>query len=118
MTTPRPATGSSRSSRPQTSSEDDRDEELKTPSGAQQQWRRVGDIARRAGGDEESTVDGEEEEGLSVKEREEKREERREKRMKTANTMDLAYFLEMVDLRTSYSPHLPLSNRNLGHSTA
>ncbi|KAL9007390.1 MAG: hypothetical protein Q9173_007327, partial [Seirophora scorigena] len=109
LTTPRPATGSSssRSSRPQTTSdEDNRGEEVKTASGAQQQWRRVGDIARRAGGDEDSTEDGDGEEGLSVEEREEKRRERREKRMKTANTMDLAYFLEMVDLHHRYGSHL------------
>ncbi|KAI4090845.1 MAG: hypothetical protein LQ344_004492 [Seirophora lacunosa] len=106
LTTPRPATGSSSSNGPQTSSEDNRGEDVKTPSEAQQQWRRVGDIARRAGGDECSTEEGEEEEGLSVKEREEKRKERREKRMKTANIMDLAYFLEMVDLHHRYGSHL------------
>ncbi|KAI4120882.1 MAG: hypothetical protein LQ341_007489, partial [Variospora aurantia] len=96
LTTPRPASSSSRSrsSRPQTSSSSFDDGRGDETSGAQRQWRRVGDIARRAGGDEYSAEDAggdDGEEGLSVEERE----ERRRERMKTARTMDLAYFLEM-----------------------
>ncbi|KAL9018991.1 MAG: hypothetical protein Q9185_003733 [Variospora sp. 1 TL-2023] len=109
LTTPRPAGSSSssrsKSSRQQASSSSFDDGRGNETSGAQRQWRRVGDIARRAGGDEYSAEDpggGGGEEGLSVEERE----ERRRERMKTARTMDLAYFLEMVDLHHRYGSHL------------
>ena len=68
-------------------------------SDAQHQWRRAGKIARRAGGDEYSS---DENATLSPEDKEARRRARsaqREERMRTARTMDLAYFLEMVDLR-------------------
>ncbi|KAL8827503.1 MAG: hypothetical protein Q9170_006991 [Blastenia crenularia] len=102
LTTPRP---SSRSQPSDISFE--RGGVNRTSSDAQQQWRRIGKIARRAGGDEYSSADDDvrlspEEKG----ERRERREEQREERMRTARTMDLAYFLEMVDLHHRYGSHL------------
>ncbi|KAL8903121.1 MAG: hypothetical protein Q9207_004143 [Kuettlingeria erythrocarpa] len=102
LTTPRPAV-----SRPQTSDAPHQPGELtRTASDAQQQWRRVGRIARRAGGDDYSSDEGS---ALSPAEKDERRRRRaaqREERMRTANTMDLAYFLEMVDLHHRYGSHL------------
>ncbi|KAL8716938.1 MAG: hypothetical protein Q9225_005776 [Loekoesia sp. 1 TL-2023] len=100
LTTPRP------SSRPQTSNDANGGAFTRTTSDAQQQWRRIGKIARRAGGDEYSS---DENSTLSPSERDKRRQARlaqREERMKTARTMDLAYFLEMVDLHHRYGSHL------------
>ncbi|KAH7123949.1 hypothetical protein B0J11DRAFT_326277 [Dendryphion nanum] len=66
---------------------------------ARRQWKRVGEIARRAGGDDPADPSTDEDEMSS----EERREHRRKKaqlkveREKTAKMMDLQYFLEMVD---------------------
>ena len=89
LTTPRP------SSRPQTSDSANKPVLNDVSSGAQSQWQRAGNIARRAGGDAYSS---DEDPDAPPKEKEAKRRERDE-RMKTAKTMDLPYFLEMVDLR-------------------
>jgi hypothetical protein len=72
---------------------------------ARQNWKRVGEIARRAGGDdpeEESSID----EDMNAEERAEaKRRKARQKseREKTAKMMDLQYFLEMVDEKHRYA---------------
>ncbi|KAL8858013.1 MAG: hypothetical protein Q9178_005474 [Gyalolechia marmorata] len=97
LTTPRP------SSRPQSSNLANNPGLSRTSSDAQQQWRRAGKIARRAAGDEHSSDDNA---TLSLDEKESRRQARltqREERMRTARTMDLAYFLEMVDLRKDVS---------------
>ncbi|KAL8703862.1 MAG: hypothetical protein Q9201_002951 [Fulgogasparrea decipioides] len=101
LTTPRPT-----SSRPQTSHSIDKPEFNRVSSDAQQQWRRAGKIARRAGGDDYSSDDNP---TASPEEKEARRLARlaqREERMRTARTMDLAYFLEMVDLQHRYGSHL------------
>lgn len=93
LTTPRP------SSRRQTSDSTNKPGLTRTSSNAQQQWRRAGKIARRAGGDDYSSDDNP---NVSAEDKEARRQARlaqREERMRTARTMDLAYFLEMVDLR-------------------
>ncbi|KAI4249433.1 MAG: hypothetical protein L6R42_008991, partial [Xanthoria sp. 1 TBL-2021] len=100
LTTPRPP------SRPQTSDSANKPALNRLSSDAQQQWRRAGKIARRAGGDEYSS---DENATLSPEDKEARRRTRsaqREERMRTARTMDLAYFLEMVDLHHRYGSHL------------
>ncbi|KAL8936139.1 MAG: hypothetical protein Q9216_005087 [Gyalolechia sp. 2 TL-2023] len=100
LTTPRP------SSRPQTSESSEGGQSTRTSFDAQQQWRRIGKIARRAGGDEYSSDDND---VLSSSEQDERRQERqahKEERMRTSRTMDLPYFLEMVDLHHRYGSHL------------
>ncbi|KAL8669822.1 MAG: hypothetical protein Q9168_005601 [Polycauliona sp. 1 TL-2023] len=99
LVTPRPS-----SSRPQTSESAHQPELNRSSSDAQQQWHRVGKIARRAGGDEYLPDDNTS--SLSPEDREEARSAQREERMRTARTMDLAYFLEMVDLHHRYGSHL------------
>ncbi|KAL8809743.1 MAG: hypothetical protein Q9200_003161 [Gallowayella weberi] len=100
LTTPRPP------SRPQISDSTSKPGLTRILSDAQQQWLRAGKIARRAGGDEYSSDDNA---TLSPEEKEQRRQTRlaqREERMRTARTMDLAYFLEMVDLHHRYGSHL------------
>ncbi|KAL8950747.1 MAG: hypothetical protein Q9222_003244 [Ikaeria aurantiellina] len=100
LTTPRPP------SRAQTSDSANKPGLTRISSDAQQQWQRAGKIARRAGGDEYSSDDNK---TLSPVEKDQRRETRlaqREERMRTARTMDLAYFLEMVDLHHRYGSHL------------
>ncbi|KAL8803387.1 MAG: hypothetical protein Q9182_003185 [Xanthomendoza sp. 2 TL-2023] len=100
LTTPRPP------SRPQTSDSTSKPGLTRISSDAQQQWLRAGKIARRAGGDDYSSDDNA---TLSPEKKEERRQTRlaqREERMRTARTMDLAYFLEMVDLHHRYGSHL------------
>ncbi|QSZ37484.1 hypothetical protein DSL72_008582 [Monilinia vaccinii-corymbosi] len=85
-----------------------------TPKGtshARENWRKIGMIARRAGGDEES--DRESDEGCSGDLNEEERIARRKRRLeeksarrKAAKMMDLQYFLEMVDLKHRYGSNL------------
>lgn len=93
LTTPRPA------SRPQSSKAPQPGGLTRTASDTQQQWRRVGQIARRAGGDDYTSDEGSALSPAEKHERKQRWEAQREERMRTANTMDLAYFLEMVDLR-------------------
>jgi hypothetical protein len=65
------------------------------PTSARQTWKRVGDIARRAGGDD--PIDEVEDDGDARKEAE---------REKMAKMMDLQYFLEMVDQKHRYGSNL------------
>ncbi|KAB8304178.1 hypothetical protein EYC80_003597 [Monilinia laxa] len=78
---------------------------------ARENWRKIGMIARRAGGDEESDEESDEEcsEGLNEEERIARRKRRLEEkaaRQKAAKIMDLQYFLEMVDLKHRYGSNL------------
>lgn len=79
-------------------------------SAARQNWKKVGLIARRAGGDEDSDSDGSEgDENMPEEEREARRKRRIEEkkvRQKAAKMMDLQYFLEMVDLKHRYGSNL------------
>ena len=71
---------------------------------ARQTWRRVGGIARRAGGDAED--DHEEEESSSDGEVPAKRKLEKQKRSQSTQMMDLSYFLEMVDVNHRYGSNL------------
>ncbi|KAF7864084.1 hypothetical protein EAF04_007049 [Stromatinia cepivora] len=77
---------------------------------ARENWRKIGMIARRAGGDEESDEETEYESGdLNEEERIARRQRRLEEkaaRQKAAKIMDLQYFLEMVDLKHRYGSNL------------
>lgn len=81
-------------------------------SSAMQNWKKVGMITRRAGGDEESDSSDSEDENkqsLTPEEREQLRQKKAEKkrvRQKAAKIMDLQYFLEMVDLKHRYGSNL------------
>jgi len=70
-------------------------------------WRRVGGIARRAGGDEK---DDENSTFSDEGQRQEQKEPRRRKRPqyggKGTQMMDLSYFLEMVDVQHRYGSNL------------
>ncbi|KFY45187.1 hypothetical protein V494_01087, partial [Pseudogymnoascus sp. VKM F-4513 (FW-928)] len=74
-------------------------------SGARANWTKVGTIVRRAANDEDSSSEssgGDETAGEIRRLRAEKKEER----MKSAKTMDLQYWLEMVDVRHRYGSNL------------
>jgi hypothetical protein len=75
---------------------------------ARQNWKRVGEIARRAGGDDPE--DPSEDEGtMSAEGRREyrqKKAQQKAEREKTAKMMDLQYFLEMVDQKHRYGSNL------------
>ena len=77
---------------------------------ARQNWKKIGLIARRAGGDEDAeSTENEDEENLAEDEREERHKKRKEQnaeRQKAAKMMDLQYFLEMVDLKHRYGSNL------------
>lgn len=78
------------------------------PDAARQTWKRVGEIVRRAGGDDPSEP-SEDEDDMTQEEREEyhrKRAENKREREKTAKMMDLQYFLEMVDQKHRYGSNL------------
>jgi len=80
-------------------------------SAARRNWKKIGLIARRAGGDEDSDDDGESDgdEHLTAEEREKQRKIRYEQklaRQSSAKVMDLQYFLEMVDLKHRYGSNL------------
>jgi hypothetical protein len=75
---------------------------------ARQNWKRIGEIARRAGGDDPDDVD-EDEDKLSPEEKlelKQKRSLQKAEREKTAKIMDLQYFLEMVDQKHRYGSNL------------
>lgn len=77
---------------------------------ARQNWKKIGFIARRAGGDEDSDSDssGDDDE-VPAEERERIRKQKMEakaQRQKAAKMMDLQYFLEMVDLKHRYGSNL------------
>jgi hypothetical protein len=75
---------------------------------ARQKWKRVGEIARRAGADdpetESETDDDDSPEGRANFRK--RRIEERAEREKTAKMMDLQYFLEMVDVKHRYGSNL------------
>ena len=76
---------------------------------ARYNWKKIGLIAKRAGGDEDSESSGSECEEITADEREKRREQRAERkreRQKAAKIMDLQYFLEMVDLKHRYGSNL------------
>ena len=76
------------------------------PSDARHRWKTIGTIAKRAANDEESSIatdSGDEEQN---EEKRELRRKRKEERRKAAMTMDLNYWLEMVDVRHRYGSNL------------
>ena len=77
---------------------------------ARQNWKKVGIITRRAGGDEDPGSDSDEDgNDIAPEEREAYRKRRLEEklqRQKAAKVMDLQYFLEMVDLKHRYGSNL------------
>ncbi|KAL3422152.1 IQ calmodulin-binding motif domain protein [Phlyctema vagabunda] len=78
-------------------------------SAARQNWRKIGTIARRAGGDEDSDSESEIEDGTPEDEREARKRRKAEEKMvrqKAAKLMDLQYFLEMVDVKHRYGSNL------------
>ena len=71
------------------------------------EWRRLAQVARRAGNDDTSEESGEDD--MSPAEREEwkrKRQTEKKKREASARMMGLEYFLEMVDEKHRYGSHL------------
>jgi hypothetical protein len=75
---------------------------------ARANWKRVGEIARRAGGDDPDDP-SEDEEEMSVEQRREytrTKSQQKAEREKTAKMMDLQYFLEMVDQKHRYGSNL------------
>lgn len=84
-------------------------EHQRSSSFAKQNWKKVGLITRRAGGDEDPESESEEDEHMPPEEREayQKRQlEEKLRRHKAAKMMDLQYFLEMVDLKHRYGANL------------
>jgi hypothetical protein len=81
-----------------------------TRSAARRNWKTIGLIARRAGGDEDSDDDeNDADENLTAEEKEKERKRRYEQKMerqKAAKVMDLQYWLEMVDLKHRYGSNL------------
>lgn len=79
-------------------------------SAAMRNWKKVGLITRRAGGDEDSDEEESgDEKNLTPEEKEALRKKRAEKKMvrqKAAKIMDLQYFLEMVDVKHRYGSNL------------
>ncbi|KAI9726249.1 MAG: hypothetical protein M1834_009078 [Cirrosporium novae-zelandiae] len=77
-------------------------------SSTQQNWRRVGDIARHAGQDELDSSSDEcpTMDNASREEHRQRKGEKRRERMKTAKMMDLQYFLEMVDHKHRHGSNL------------
>ncbi|CAF9933414.1 MAG: hypothetical protein HETSPECPRED_008646 [Heterodermia speciosa] len=69
---------------------------------ARQTWRRVGGIARRAGGDAEDDHEEESSDGDVPK----KMKLDKQKRSQSTQMMDLSYFLEMVDVNHRYGSNL------------
>lgn len=79
-------------------------------SSARQNWIKIGRIARRAGGDEDSgsevSSDAEDTPEHEREARKKRRIEQKQERQKAAKVMDLQYFLEMVDLKHRYGSNL------------
>ncbi|KAJ4296263.1 hypothetical protein N0V90_006308 [Kalmusia sp. IMI 367209] len=69
---------------------------------ARQNWKRVGEIARRAGGDDPVDDMSQDED----EENQQTRAQQKAEREKTAKMMDLQYFLEMVDQKHRYGSNL------------
>lgn len=99
LTRPRP-----RSSRP--------NDLNRTTSEARAHWSHAGKIARRAGGQEDSSLSSSSESNndrTHASQREAKRRKRlaeKQERNKSAKQMDLSYFLEMVDVKHRYGSNL------------
>lgn len=78
---------------------------------ARQTWKRVGEIARRAGGDDPDDASSDESD-MSPEDRQEHRKKKaaqKSEREKMAKMMDLQYFLEMVDQKHRYGSNLRVS---------
>ncbi|KAJ4372489.1 hypothetical protein N0V83_004263 [Neocucurbitaria cava] len=75
---------------------------------ARQHWKRIGEIARRAGADDayDAPQTDDEESSEEQTEQRKKKEEAKAERDKTAKMMDLQYFLEMVDQKHRYGSNL------------
>ncbi|KAF5849527.1 hypothetical protein GGP41_005009 [Bipolaris sorokiniana] len=78
---------------------------------AREKWKKVGEIARRAGADDphdsaEETDNDDEAASKEQTEQQRKRSASRAQREKTAKMMDLQYFLEMVDHKHRYGSNL------------
>lgn len=106
LTTPRP-----RSSQPSTTPNGNGLN--RTASEARQNWSRVGKIARRAGGDEESSLSSSPSENDTSSPSRPREEARRQKRLvekqdrvQSAKQMDISYFLEMIDVKHRYGSNL------------
>lgn len=80
-----------------------------SPSQAMRNWKKIGTIARRAAGDEDSEDLSDDNEDMTEAEREElrlKRHHQRLERQKAAKIMDLQYWLESTDLKHRYGSNL------------
>ncbi|CAN9328520.1 hypothetical protein AA0119_g7699 [Alternaria tenuissima] len=75
---------------------------------AREKWKRVGEIARRAGADDPYDVSPTDDEDAPENHTEQRRKQNESKaeREKTAKMMDLQYFLEMVDQKHRYGSNL------------
>jgi hypothetical protein len=75
---------------------------------ARQNWKRVGEIARRAGADDphDKSETDEEQDPAERTEQRRKKGDAKAERDKTAKMMDLQYFLEMVDQKHRYGSNL------------
>lgn len=82
--------------------------ERATSNAARQKWKRVGEIARRAGADDphDAWPADEQDAPEAWTEQRRKDEASRAEREKTAKMMDLQYFLEMVDQKHRYGSNL------------
>ncbi|OAF58271.1 hypothetical protein VC83_06420 [Pseudogymnoascus destructans] len=109
LTTPRPRSSlDEAASRPGTAGGDDSPVSAsgKRLSGAARaNWTKVGTIVKRAANDEDSSSEssGEDETAGEIRRL---RAEKKEERMRSAKTMDLQYWLEMVDVRHRYGSNL------------
>lgn len=74
-------------------------------SDARANWNKVGTIVRRAANDEDSSSESSGDDSTAGEIRR-LRKEKKEERMKSAKTMDLQYWLEMVDVRHRYGSNL------------
>jgi len=74
---------------------------------ARQKWKRVGEIARRAGADDPEDASTDDEQDSDAREAQRKKKvEQRAERETMAKMMDLQYFLEMVDQKHRYGSNL------------
>jgi hypothetical protein len=75
---------------------------------AREKWKRVGEIARRAGADDpyDASLTEDEDAPENHTEQRRKQNESKAEREKTAKMMDLQYFLEMVDQKHRYGSNL------------
>ena len=76
------------------------------PSVARHRWKTIGTIAKRAANDEDSSIASDSGDEELNEEKREQRRKRKEERRNAAMTMDLNYWLEMVDVRHRYGSNL------------